>query len=241
VNNILDRLPDGRLKFKADDWGFGGNVGVLVEPSAQTRFGLTYRSAVDFSYEDRIKFVNLGPGLRRALERTGLLGGKTKVEQTMPQLVMASWYHALTDQVALMGNFGWQNWEEYGDVDVTISSDTTTSFTSDSGFDDTWHGALGVQYRFAPPWLLSAGFAYDSSPVTKFHRTPAMPLDRNFRYAVGLQYDWSEDLTLGAAYEFLDAGDAEVVNLRRPLAGTLQGEYSTNHIHFIALNLVWKF
>jgi long-chain fatty acid transport protein len=49
VNNILDRSPDGRLKFKADDWGFGGNVGVLLEPSVRTPFGLTYRSPVDFT------------------------------------------------------------------------------------------------------------------------------------------------------------------------------------------------
>ena len=68
VNNLLDQLPDGRLKFKADDWGFGGNAGILLEPSPQTRLGLTYRSPVDFTFKDRIRFTNLGPGLRRALD-----------------------------------------------------------------------------------------------------------------------------------------------------------------------------
>jgi long-chain fatty acid transport protein len=241
VNNIRDQLPDGRLKFKADDWGFGGNVGVLVEPNAHMRFGLTYRSPVDFTFKDRIKFTNLGPGLRLALERTGLLGGKTELEQTLPQLVMASWYYALTKRAALMGNFGWQNWKEYGDVDVTVSSETTRSFTSDAGFHDTWHGAIGAQYRFSRPCLLSAGFAYDSTPVSKFHRTPSLPLDRNYRFGVGLQYDWSEDMTIGVAYEFLDLGEAETANLRRPLAGTLQGDYSVNEVHFVAMNVVWKF
>ena len=242
VNNVLDRLPDGRLKFKADDWGFGGNAGVLLEPSARLRFGITYRSPVDFSYEDRIKFTNLGPGLQRALERVGVLGGETTLDQTVPQTVMASGYYAITDQVALMGNVGWQNWQAYGDVDVTISSDTIRSATADAHFRDTWHQAIGIQYRFAPPWLLSAGFAHDSAPVSKFHRTPAAPFDENLRYGVGLQYDWSDRMTVGAAYEFLDAGSAEIANLNRgPLAGTLQGDYSTNHIHFIALNVIWKF
>jgi len=68
-----------------------------------------------------------------------------------------------------------------------------------------------------------------------------MPLDQNVRYGVGLQYDWSKNVTIGAAYEYLSLGDAETANLRRPLAGTLQGDYSTNQVHFIALNLVWKF
>jgi long-chain fatty acid transport protein len=185
---------------------------------------------------------NVGPGLRRALERVGVLGGKTTLEQTAPQTVMASWYHQLTKRSALMGNFGWQNWQKFGDVDVSISSDTTRSVTSDAGFHDTWHGAIGAQHRLSKPWLFSVGFAYDSSPVSKFHRTPSSPFDRNFRYGLGLQYDWSEDVTVGAAYEFLDAGSAKIANLRRgPLAGTLQGEYSTNYIHFIAMNIIWKF
>jgi long-chain fatty acid transport protein len=63
VNNPPERRPDGRSKFKADDWGFGGNAGVLIEPNAHLRFGITYRSPVDFSYSDNIKFTNIGPGL----------------------------------------------------------------------------------------------------------------------------------------------------------------------------------
>jgi long-subunit fatty acid transport protein len=70
--------------------------------------------------------------------------------------------------------------------------------------------------------------------------TPTAPFDENFRYGVGLQYDWSDRLTVGAAYEFLDLGEAEIANLRRP-AGTLQGEYSSNYVHFVALNVIWKF
>jgi long-chain fatty acid transport protein len=244
VNNLAERLPDGRFKFKADDWRLGGNVGVLIEPSARLRFGVTYRSPIDFSYKDNIKFTNVGPGLRRALERTGVLGGETTLEQTAPQAVMASWYYALTDQLALMGNFGWQNWKEYGDVDVEVSSSTTNtrSVTPASHFQDTWHQAIGLQYRFSPPWLLSAGFAHDSAPVSKFHRTPTAPYDETFRYGAGLQYDWNERLTVGAAYEYLDLGDAEIANLRRgPLAGTLDGDYSSDHVHFIALNVTWKF
>ena len=109
VNNRAERLPDGRLKFKADDWGFGGNAGVLFEPHERLRFGLTYRSQIDMSYTDQIKFTNLGPGLRRALERRRVVGDETTLDQTNPQTVMASWYYALTDNSALMGNFGWQN------------------------------------------------------------------------------------------------------------------------------------
>jgi long-chain fatty acid transport protein len=140
-----------------------------------------------------------------------------------------------------MGNFGWQNWEEYGDVDITIRSQNTRSFTSDAGFSDTWHGAIGAQYRLSKLWLFSAGFAYDSSAVSKFHRTPSMPFDRAFRYGLGLQYGWSEDVTVGVAYELLDGGSAELAKAGNPLTGTVRGQYDTNYIHFVAMNLVKKF
>ncbi len=192
---------------------------------------------MDFSYKDNLKLTNVGPGLTR------LLNKKVELGQTAPQTVMLSGYHELTDQLAMMGNFGWQNWKEFGQIDVTISSASASqSLTTDAHFHDTWHGAIGVQYRLAPPVLFSAGFAYDSSPVSKFHRTPALPLDRNLRFGTGLQYVMGEATTVGLAYEFLDGGSADIANLRRgPLAGTLQGHYSTNYINFVTLNMIRKF
>ena len=68
-----------------------------------------------------------------------------------------------------------------------------------------------------------------------------MPLDRQVRYATGLQYDWGENITLGAAYEYLDAGRAKIDQQGGPLQGDLKGDYKSNEIHFINLNLIWRF
>ena len=48
---------------------------------------------------------------------------------------------------------------------------------------------------------MSAGFAYDSSPVKNSNRSIVLPLDRQYRYALGLQYELRKNITLGAAYE----------------------------------------
>lgn len=241
VNNLAEQLPDGRMKFKADDWGFGGNAGVLLEPHPRLRLGVAYRSQIDMSFSDNIRFTNIGPGLRRVLEQRGVVGGETTLDQTNPQTVMTSWYYALTDNSAVMGNFGWQNWEQYSDLGIDIDKGMTgRNIQVDQHLHDTWHQAIGAQTRFARQWVLSAGFAHDSAPVSKFHRTPTMPFDETFRYGVGLQYDVNKRMTVGAAYEFLDLGEAEIANLQRP-AGALEGDYSSNHVHFIALNMIWKF
>jgi long-chain fatty acid transport protein len=54
-------------------------------------------------------------------------------------------------------------------------------------FSDTCQAAIGQQLRIGEKWLWSAGFAYDSSPVSKANRLPSLPLDRQSRYGSGIQ------------------------------------------------------
>jgi long-chain fatty acid transport protein len=235
-------LPDGELKFKDDDVGYGFNFGILISPWSDTRFGLTYRSEVDLEFEDAASLKNIGPVLQGLLNLSGLAGSKVDIDMTIPQAVMLSGYHQLTERWAVMGNIGWQEWSEFGKQDLTLRSTTSTTFTQDLGYDDTWHFALGAQYRFAERWLWSVGAAYDTSPVDDADQlTPDLPLDRQIRIGTGIQYDWNEDVTVGVAYEYLDAGEAEIDQAGGPLQGPLKGEYDPNVIHFFAVNLIWKF
>ena len=68
-----------------------------------------------------------------------------------------------------------------------------------------------------------------------------MLLDRQVRYAVGLQYELRKDLTLGAAYEYMDAGDAPVNQTGGALNGDIKGELDRADLHFFALHANWKF
>ena len=86
-----------------------------------------------------------------------------------------------------------------------------------------------------------AGVAYDSSPVSNSDSTVAMPLDRQYRIGVGLQYALRHDLNLGAAYEYMDAGDAPVSQSGGLLRGDIQGDLDRADFHFFALNDNWKF
>jgi long-chain fatty acid transport protein len=234
-------LADGKLELDADDVGYGFNLGVLLSPWSSTRFGLTYRSEVELEFEDTAKLKNIGPVLQGILNGSGLAGSEVDIDMTIPQAVMFSAYHQLTDSWAIMGNIGWQEWSAFGKQDLTLSSTTSTTFTKDLDYDDTWHFALGAQYRFAERWLWSVGAAYDTSPVDEDTRTPDLPLDRQIRIGTGIQYDWNENVTVGVAYEYLDAGKAKIDQAGGPLQGPLKGEYDTNKIHFFAVNLIWKF
>jgi long-chain fatty acid transport protein len=243
INNAVaegdPNFPDGSIEAEDDDFGFGGIFGVLVEPREGTRFGITCLTEVELEFKDVAKLKNLGPTLSALL--AGVRGTKVDLELTIPQMLMVSGYHELTPNLAIMANFGWQDWSKFGETQVTVRSTTTTRLTQDRNFKDTWHVALGGQYRFLEKWLWSVGLAYDSSPVDNNDRTPDAPLDRQIRYATGLQYDWGENITLGAAYEYLDAGKAKIDQQGGPLQGDLKGDYQSNEIHVINANLIWRF
>lgn len=246
VNNNplgIGSTPDGKLKIDADDVGYGYNLGLLLEPVAGTRFGLTYRSEVDLEFDDAVSAKNLSPALQAILN--GILGPSRKVdmELTLPQAVMFSVYHQLTEHWAVVANIGWQDQSEFGKTNISLASQVSTSLTADRNFHDTWHYALGTQYRLAPAWLLSVGVAYDESPVDDEDRTPDMPLDRQIRYAAGLQYDLSEDMTIGAAYTYIDAGSADIRQSAEdnPLRGELIGDYRTNNLHAFNVNMIFRF
>ena len=240
INNALPRVPDGGLSLESWDEAFGANVGILLRPLAKLRIGLTYQSPEDYKFGFRPHITGLGPVLSRLRRRIG--GVKTNVPLTEPQQVMLSAVYEVLPNFSLMSDVGWQNWSAFGSFPVGISSaKQTTAVDANLHFSDTCHVAIGQQFRFDEKWLWSAGFAYDSSPVSKANRSAVLPLDRQLRYGTGLQYDINNSVTAGASWELMDAGPGPYSNHRGPLAGTLQGHYSTNFLNFVALNIIWKF
>jgi long-chain fatty acid transport protein len=238
VNNVLDGLPDGRLKVSDDELGVGGMAGIMLEPIQGTRFGVSYISPVDLDFKARTSTRNIGPTLQAA----GFgANRKVKLGITVPQQVMVSAYHEINDRLAVMGNVVWQDWSEFGKPDVSISGTNVNNETADLNYDDTWGIALGAQYAFAEGWLWSVGGGYDSSPMSKSERSPSLPMDRQFRLGTGLQYSVNDDITVGFAYEYLNGGDNNIDVNRGPLAGRVEGDYKTYELHFFALNLNWQF
>ena len=240
VNNILPRFGEGGLSIESWDEAFGGNIGFLLRPTSKLKIGLTYDSPVDFKFGFRPFITNLGPGLSAALKKSGLLGAKVNLGQTEPMQFMASALYQFTPEFALMGNLGWQNWAQYGQTQLGISAQTQKTLAVNLHFNDTLQIAFGGQYRLADRWLWSAGFAYDSSPVAEENRTPSLPLDRQLRYGTGIQYEINDDMVLGIANEVMDGSNASYDVKRGPLAGRVQGDFSSNIIDFVGINLVWK-
>jgi len=227
---------DGQLTIKDETWGFGANLGVLIEPRHGTRFGLAYLSPVELDFQDRPEFSNLGP-----LGNLPIFSNPPELDLglTVPQSVMLSAYHELNSKWALLANVGWQNWKQFGKLDVGVNSDNPQSLTQELSYQDTWHGALGAQLRASDSWLLTAGFAYDSSAVDDAHRTLSLPVGEAYRIGLGAEWQVNTAVSLGAAYEFMWAGDLPVVQ-DSAYRGRVSGSFDDTWFSFFTLNLTWR-
>jgi long-chain fatty acid transport protein len=238
VNNLEPLLGDGQLAVKDHAWGFGANAGILIEPRPGTRIGATYLSRVKLDFADTPTFSNLGPGLGALLANPSRLD----LGMTVPQSVMLSFYHELSERLALMADVGWQNWEQFGYVQVGVASATSRDLTANLQYQNTWHGAAGVQYAASQTVKLTGGVAYDSSAVDDANRSVVLPMGKNLRVGAGLLWQVGKKVSLGGAAEFLWAGDMSVdQGEETSLRGRVSGSYNDAFMLFFTGNLTWKF
>ncbi len=214
----------GQVEVDGNDVAFGYNFGALLELSPRTRLGAIYISKIEPDFSGDID-IRLGGGAS--------FSANSNLEFTYPQLVRVGAYHEINDQWALLGSLGWEDWSNF---DELLLSTSRGSAGVPTGWKDTYHFSGGVHFRPSADWLLQAGISYDTSPVSNSNRTADLPIDRQIRYALGAQYQWSERMTLGGAFEFIDLGDARINN-----ATTLRGDYKKNHIVMFALNMGYRF
>jgi long-chain fatty acid transport protein len=239
INNVLPPgIGDGQLEIKDTAVGVGGQFGVLYEPQKGTRVGVTYYSPIKLNFSDTPAFSNLGT-IGTNLQNNGLLNRRLDLGITVPQHIMVSGYHELSEAWAIMGDFGWDNWSQFGKVDVSVVGPTTTSLTTDIDYDDTYHVGIGTQYRMNPEWLLNGGFAYDSSMVSAANRQLALPVGATYKFGMGADWLMNQKIKLGFSYELSYLGDMSISQNRGPLAGQVTGEFKDAMMHFFAFTLNW--
>ncbi|MDH3772144.1 MAG: hypothetical protein OET79_14320, partial [Nitrospirota bacterium] len=67
------------------------------------------------------------------------------------------------------------------------------------------------------------------------NRSAALPLDRQYRYALGTQYDVNERVNIGTSFVYADYGENQIDG------DLLKGQYSDYDLFFFGLNVNYRF
>ena len=192
------------------------------------------------------EFSGLAPRFEAVLDRHGLLDADVDMGITVPQSMMLSFYRKTGAQTALLGSFGWQEWSQFGRLEVGIDSSNPTSLTTELPFSDTWHAAMGMQLGAGEPWLYNFGVSYDSSFQDSENVSPLLPAGTVWRFGFGVRHQGQKSLSWGLAADYAYGGNLHVAKGSLVPAefggrGDLYGTYQTAGMIFVTGNLDWKF
>jgi long-chain fatty acid transport protein len=232
---------DGFAKLKADDWGWTWNGGILVEPSANLRFGASYTSDIDYTLKGDAK-ISAPAAAEPIAAAAGLVDTDAKADITLPGRAEFGAYWRLHPKFALMGDILWTHWSELNELKIKL--DTGTNIVTTLDWNDTWRYSLGASYYLNEKWTLRAGVAYDETPISSSkHREPRVPDNNRFWTTAGLGYRFTKSIAMDLAYAhiFVENGKINKDGLGNDITrGALQGDYDA-HGDQIGLQLSMTF
>lgn len=208
------------------DWAMNYRLGVLMDLTDQTRAGITWTSKTDyhFSIDGKARFPNL-PNVEYDLP--------VAAQVRAPQQVMLSVVHDVNKYWSVMGDLGWQDWSQFGSPEITINGQAGNR---NNRLKDTWHTALGVQFRPEDRWRLNAGIAFDSTPYkTQSDVALTLPTGDEWRFATGAQYQMTSASNIGFAVEYLHMQSSQVNS------AAFAGEYNKPWLWFASVNYSYQF
>lgn len=224
----LTRNVDGNDEQQKDhDWAMSYRLGLLMALTEKTRVGIAWTSKTDYDFniDGKARFPNL-PNVEYDLP--------ISAQVRAPQQVMLSLVHDLNQQWSVMGDLGWQDWSQFGAPQITVSDQP---LDKDSRLKDSWHTALGVQYRPTEQWRLNAGVAYDSTVYrSQSNAALTLPTGDEWRFATGAQYQITPQSNLGVAVSYLHMQSARVQS-----PAVYKGSYSDPYLWFASVNYSYQF
>ena len=201
-----------------DDWEAAGRVGVLLHPGEDFALSVYYNSETDFKLDGKLR-LPLG------------FAANLDVELPLAQFVEVSGWWQVTERLAFLATFNWEDWSTADELSITLGGRTVDATT---GFRDTYKFGVGANWLVADRWLLQTGVMVDTSALKDRDRTTALPIDRQIRAAIGVQHELSEAVTLGLSFAYVNLGPADV---NRP---SVIGDYKDNDIFVFGLTVSFK-
>jgi long-chain fatty acid transport protein len=227
--------PDAKTRVSDTDFAVQGNFGIMIQPWDHTRIGLRYLTETDLDFEDDPQTSWRDP----LGGDVGDLNEPLDLGVTMPQTVSAGIHHTYSDKLNLLGSVGWDEFSEFGHVQVNIDDNGIPGRTVNADFRDTWHFGVGAEYQWKPDLQLTAGISYDTSMSSQRTRPLAIPLGALYRYAVGFKQKRRDGLTIGGGLTWLYEGNLEIEDQTGSDGGRTHGKYSNVSLYIFSLYATW--
>jgi long-chain fatty acid transport protein len=216
----------GAVKIKGDDWGFGFNLGAIYQATADTRFGVAYRSKVEQHLDGDVKFTRPTP-----IPNAGAAADSgVKADVTLPENFSVSAFSRLNDTWDVMGDVTWTRWSQFKELKIVRDNGAIVGgLPTPENWDNTMRYSVGINYHYSDAIKLRAGLAYDEEAISDRFRTARIPGNDRKWLSLGAGWQVNPASKLDVGYSHLFISDASIDDDQRSLAkgrnGRLTGDF----------------
>ncbi len=224
---FLPQARDGKVTISGHDWGYGFNLGVLVTPALNTRFGATYRSKIRHKVPGNANFERPAglPAPLAASPAVSNSGASASVD--LPDSASVHGYVELDQKWSAMADVTWTHWSRFKELRIRFANGAPDNVTPEE-WRNTFRVGAALNYRYNDEWKLRGGLAWDQTPVKTEFRTPRIPDANRVLLGLGAQYKPSRNSAWDFGYVHVFVKDASINKAEPPVGGTLVGNYDSD-------------
>jgi long-chain fatty acid transport protein len=171
---------------------FAYNVGLLVKPIKDWKFGFGYRGRVDLRFKNAD--VKLGgpalPGMNLKADVKPL---------ALPPVINAGAYWQITPSWGTEFVYEYARWSEFKSLKASFASGPLPGFSLPQDWKNTSTFRLGTSYTLNKNWELLGGAALEETPIPSRTLNPAIPGGDTLTLNAGIEYKWQQ-LSFGIGY-----------------------------------------
>jgi long-chain fatty acid transport protein len=204
---IADTTGLGDFHAKANDDGWGYNLGLLIKPSEKHSIGISYRSKVDLTYKGTISMTNMSNGIYTGVFPDNYVTG-IESRLTLPQNISLGYAFKPNQKWTIETDAMWTDWscvqEDFAKYTEESDPDRLAILNDGNPLAKDWNStmaySIGAKYQATDKLVLRCGYQYSETPVPAANFEPSM-IDMNmYCFSLGAGYVLTKDLTVDVAY-----------------------------------------
>jgi long-chain fatty acid transport protein len=180
LNPFTNRIVDVANIRLASDYGddIGWNLGVLYKPTAQWRFGASYRSDMDIDLDGDadVQQIPTGNAQFDAIVATQLPPDQP-INTTLPfpAVAVAGVAFSPTPTWDFEFDVTHMTWKRFKALAVNFETTPTASFSREQNWEDSSAFRFGVNHKATEMWDVRLGAVYDQNPQPVEAVSPLLP------------------------------------------------------------------
>ena len=232
---------DGLSEIEGDDFSWGWNIGIALQPTDALTLGATYRSEVDHELDGEADFtLPDSPIVAGLTAQTGLFqdtDGRAQLD--LPSMLEFGARLQATDRLALFADLSVLYWSDLTELRVDFENPAQPPTIEELEYDTAARYAVGADYDISPDWTVRAGLAFDETPSTPEFATARIPDNDRIYYAVGVTFTGLHIAQLDIGYNYIDVDPTDFDRTNR-LGDRVRGRVSAD-AHVLSVGFTKRF